>query len=181
MEHLSTVYTAIIEQLPLQISYKPFLGEVTNFGFSSYLLKEYNNRWFVFGIKDGEKTITNLAIDRIGSISKPTTPFTFNQHFNPEDYFHDIIGVTKLENKDKIEIQLRFTVKRGQYVKSKPLHHSQKIIKENTKSLLLQIDVIPNYELMSVILSFGSDVEVVGPKSYRKEIADAIQRAAQVY
>ena len=48
-------------------------------------------------------------------------------------------------------------------VKTKQIHHSQVITKENLKYLEIQLFLIVNYELKKLIWSFGDSVIVVEP------------------
>ena len=74
-------------------------------------------------------------------------------------------------------MQLRFTEKRYPYVRSKPLHPSQREIEACT----ITIEVIPTLELKQQILSFGADVEVLTPQKLREEIAEQLRAASLTY
>jgi predicted DNA-binding transcriptional regulator YafY len=62
-----------------------------------------------------------------------------------------------------------------------PLHLSQRIVKESEDYTVISINVKVNKELESLILSFGSDVEVISPQSFRERIADKIKLMNQKY
>ena len=71
-----------------------------------------------------------------------------------DDYFSDFIGVTKLESKSvQIKI-LIMDIVQAAYIRTKPIHQTQKQIKQVTGGFETSIDVIPNYELEKLILSF---------------------------
>ena len=74
---------------------------------------------------------------------------------------------------------MRFSTNRFPYVVSKPIHGSQKTISPNEG--LISLDVIPNRELESIILSFGDDVEVLAPESLRRAIALRTKRLFMKY
>ena len=97
---------------------------------------------------------------------------------NFEHYFDNIIGVTLLDLK-KEKIKLRFTPQRFPYVMTKSIHSSQKIV--DIDNGIIEVCVIPNKELEALILSFGCDVEVLSPDSYREYIAKKILQANQMY
>ena len=51
IEHFSTLYNAVQNKTPLEIRYKDFKSEEPyTYIFHPYYLKEYNNRWFLFGL-----------------------------------------------------------------------------------------------------------------------------------
>jgi predicted DNA-binding transcriptional regulator YafY len=66
------------------------------------------------------------------------------------------------------------------YVLSKPIHSSQ-ISKNTTDGLLVRIEVIPNFELEQLILSFGESVQVVSPNALKENILSRIQNSLSNY
>ena len=146
-----------------------------------YYVKQYNNRWFLMAMDNEKHYITNLALDRIISVQvDDKISFIPNGTVDFEHYFDDVIGVT-IPPKDVVKqtLKLRFTKRQFPYVVSKPLHPSQIILDEDDG--VLSIEVIPNYELDQLILSFGPDVEVLEPLSYRRLIKDKIQKSLMYY
>lgn len=95
-------------------------------------------------------------MDRIQSFEEHYFPFNENFKIKPSDYFKDIVGVTRLD-KPIETIRLKFKKPRANYVMTKPIHPSQKVIEESNAEVSLEIKVIPNKELESIILSFGKD------------------------
>lgn len=89
-----------------------------------------------------------------------------------EDYFYDIIGVTRIQGKEPEEIKLWFSPTSAPYVSTKPLHHSQKTKWLAAGELEIRIRVIPNYELETVILSFGENVKVLEPEWLMEKIKE---------
>ena len=99
--------------------------------------------------------------------------FIPNESIDFEHYFDDVIGVTiPPRSVEKLTIHLQFSEKQFPYITSKPLHSSQKVIDRENR--ILCIEVKPNYELDHQILSFGNDVEVLSPASYRQHIHEIL-------
>ena len=65
------------------------------------------------------------------------------------------------------------------YVLSKPIHYSQEL--EDETEGIVSIDVIPNKELISELIWFRDDVEVLSPESLREEIKEKIAEMYQKY
>lgn len=63
------LFSAIASQQALEIKYKPFGRPLKTYSFHPYLLKQYNNRWFLIGCIEGRSYITNLPLDRIEDIA----------------------------------------------------------------------------------------------------------------
>lgn len=170
IEFLSQLYDAIINERVLNVEYQDFKSEEPfTLTFHPYYLKQYNNRWFVFGLNEEHDVPTwNLALDRIESIEVTRKEY---QHTDIDwnDYFYDIIGVTRYQDKEPESVVLEFTKDVAPYVQTKPLHPSQKTEWVDGK-LRVTIEVIPNYELEALILSFGRKVKVLEPTVLRERI-----------
>ena len=91
----------------------------------------------------------------------------------------NIIGVTIERNAMVEEVKLKFSEHRFPYVLTKHLHKSQKTIDEMEH--IIQINVIPNKELVALILQYGNDVEVLSPQSLRDQIRIKIQEMIKKY
>ena len=180
MEHFSLLYNAAQKQLPLQITYQDFKAEQPyTFIFHPYYLKQYNNRWFLFGLhEETMKFDWNVAIDRIISIETSNAKFIPNTKINWNDYFSDMIGVSKPIDGKIEEVVLHFNQLTGKYMENKPLHETQKHKWINDETLEVKIKVIPNYELARLILSYGDSVKVISPSFLKdnilKKLSDTI-------
>lgn len=171
LEFLNPLISYIKNETQLIVNYQSFkTSEPIEFDLSPYFLKRYNQRWFLFGQVKGYDSLTNLALDRIESIDLSTSEFLPNNLYNWVEYFDDMLGVSRPPNGVLTKFQLKFTSEQAPYIKTKPIHGSQKVISENNNSLVVQIEVIPNYELESLILSFGSDCEIISPIAFRDRI-----------
>ena len=180
LEFLSNIIDSTINHQPLDIDYCTFKGNKIKMLIHPYYVKQYNGRWFLFGLDDGHERIANTALDRIQHINNASVAFKKNDSVDFKTYFNDIIGVTiPGENVKKESIILRFTKERFPYIVSKPIHQSQRIIeRENYK---VEIQVKPNRELYQQIFSFIPDVEVVSPKWFRDEITEKIKDNLKKY
>lgn len=177
VRYLSDLFNAIINHQPLRINYRKFNGEERRWVIHPYYIKQYNNRWFLLGLNNERNVITNIPLDRITGIYNIGIPYKYTD-INFEEYFDDVIGVTI--NEAEIEtIVLKFTPERYPYVFSKPLHVSSKYI--DPENHLVEIKVIPNKELESLIFSFGNQVEVLSPQWFREKIAEIAKGLAEIY
>jgi predicted DNA-binding transcriptional regulator YafY len=76
---------------------------------------------------------------------------------------------------------IRISNNRFNYIKTKPLHLSQHVISEDNGHTTISINVKINKELIALILSFGSDIEVLSPASLRAEIIKKIHAMSYNY
>ena len=135
----------------------------------------------MFALDDEMRYISNFALDRIISVDvEEGVPFITNDDIDFEHYFDDVIGVTIPPKEfQKETIILKFTENEFPYVKSKPMHISQRI--ENEEEGIISIEVRANYELDQQVLSFGPDVEVIAPDSYRTHIRQKLADNLKYY
>ncbi|MDX5397843.1 MAG: WYL domain-containing protein, partial [Hymenobacteraceae bacterium] len=135
-------------------------------------------RWFVFGLnEENQSPYWNLALDSIKGITETQRDYQFTA-IDWEAYFDDFIGVTRQPDRELELIKLRFAPEQAPYIKTKPLHASQKYVSDTATGLEISIEVIPNYELEKLLLSFGEAVEIVEPKTLRAKIKQRHQQAA---
>lgn len=171
VEFITPLYNAIIYNQTLEILYKSFKSdEAQIIIFHSYHLKQYNNRWFLFGKYSDFENITNLALDRITTIKISKEIYIPNTKINFDEYFEDIIGVSRTKNQDLIKITMNASTSVAPYIKTKPLHGSQRKIKEDRCGYTFSIEVIPNFELEKMILSFGEELTVIKPNEFSHKI-----------
>ncbi|MCB9282949.1 MAG: WYL domain-containing protein [Lewinellaceae bacterium] len=174
----------MLRRRPVQIHYHPFnFDEGVGIVFHPYLLKEFNNRWFVMGWNETEGALWNLALDRIQAIEVlPDHPFQANTSLDAQTYFRDIIGVTLPADMEKEIVRFQLAPSRAPYVDTKPLHHSQRRTATLPDGRVeFEIEVIPNLELESLLLSFGPDLEVLSPASLRERLGKALKAAVARY
>lgn len=180
IKYLESISEAINKEQVIEIDYKDFRNEEPyTLNFHPYYLKQYNNRWFAFGLNETAQISTwNVPLDRIEKIDY------VNTRYIPSDtewyeYFYDIVGVTRLD-KEVEEVVLKFTKEQAPYILTKPIHPTQKTYWLDN-SLIVNINVIPNFELNTLILSFGDRVKVLSPNSLGKQIKLITSRMAESY
>ena len=179
LRFLSDLINYIIRKQPVSVVYHPFGKAPLHWTIHPYYLKQHNNRWFLLGYNEEYGDMSVVALDRIESVEVADIPFVRNRQFDFDAYFRNIIGVTLEEGKTVEHIRLKFSAHRLPYVLSKPIHHSQQL--EDEKEGILSLDVIPNKELISELIWFGQDVEVLSPLSLRQEIQEKIAEMYQIY
>lgn len=183
LEYLSDVIDAVSNHQPLKIEYHNYKngGKDILFVIHPYYVKQYNNRWFLFGLDNKRKCISNLALDRIVSIQVVSdVAFIPNETIDFDSYFDNIVGVSiPNDGVEKENIILRFTESRFPYITSKPIHKSQTVV--NEEECTISLNVKPTRELEQQILSFGSDVEVLSPVAFRTQIAEKISENYKKY
>lgn len=180
LNFLSPLFEAVVGKQALCITYQPYGKEAYDSIVHPYFIKQYNNRWFLFGYSPGRvhTNIVNMPFDRILKIAPAGVPYVENTFCDFEEFFDDFIGVTKTDN-ELMDIVLKVEPSRLPYILSKPLHPSQR--NRRAAEGIVEIKVIPNRELYQQLLSFGPDVEVLEPGGVRQEMARFAQSMAEKY
>jgi predicted DNA-binding transcriptional regulator YafY len=129
---LEPLFNAIINKIPQKIRYKSFKKDNESITvLHPYFLKQFNQRWYVFGKSENYNNISVRSLDRIIEIKDANVPYIENYDYDFEEYFEDIIGINRGKNSKTELITLHFLPQKSPYIKTKPLHGSQKMIKED--------------------------------------------------
>lgn len=182
LEHFKLIFYSIINKRVLRLSYTPFGREQRTILVSPYYIKQYSNRWFVVGKRDDFNRLSNFALDRIDSVEETAGDYE-QSNINFEEYFSDIVGVSMVD-KPSIRVVLKVNKKSIGYITTKPIHESQQanptLLEDGTWQVILN-SVQSNYELKSLLLSFGNEIEIVAPESLRDEMKEIIESMYGIY
>lgn len=183
LNFLDSLYQAIIKKIVLKITYKSFTSrEESSFLFHGYILKEFNNRWFLVGRRKQTAPISNLALDRIISIDFDFQAEYIDTAFDAEIFYKNVVGVTVNMGLQPRKIELLIDKINAPYVVTKPLHSSQRVIKTNEDgSILVHLFLIENYELHRLLLGFGCGLEVISPEKLRQQITENLRKSIENY
>lgn len=177
------VFNAIVNKSVIELKYHPFEREVQTILVSPYHLKQYNNRWFLIGKALGCEYFSNFAIDRIDDIALSNKPYEpLDDDFSFVDYFADVVGVS-VNGTDVHEVILHVSPRDYNYIITKPLHESQTTVStplENGR-YVVKLKVQINYELKSLLRSFGTGIEVIAPHELREDMKNSIAELAKLY
>ena len=180
---LNPLYNYIARRQTLRIMYQSFsASQPHEYIFCPYLLKEFRNRWFLFGSKQKDLVLYNLALDRIVSVEPCDKPFRDNPNFDSEHFFDDVIRVSKNIGNKPHNITFWATPEQSKYIITKPLHPSQCLVRHNEDgSCVFRIKVVINFELFSVFMSYGPGIKVLSPRNAFDYMRDKLREAAGYY
>ena len=195
-------FSYILNKQVLELNYNAGFGKPQKRIIHPYFVRQYNNRWFLFGYceqaakeKKPASGILNLPLDRIVSVK--TVPTIYREvsvqdvkDFK-EDYFGDIVGVTRLDSEGPIHLVLRFDFNTGDpkqdnaarrdffYLRTKPFYPyinfpSEKEI-EKTGCAEVSMDIIPNKELEGILLRYADTAKILGDEPFRNKMLGRIR------
>lgn len=162
-ELIPQIVKAIDSNLLIEIDYQKFCDEAPNCKeVEPYLLKEDRHRWYVIGRTLLNKRITTYSLDRIKRLTisdKKFTPIEFD--FN--EYFTYSFGIT-VPDSEPLEVIMSFNRLQGFYLKTLPIHHTQKILIDNENEFRISVKAKPSWEFYEKILGYGGTVKVHSPQ-----------------
>lgn len=183
IEFFTPLFECICQKKVIELQYQSYKDKTTNtYIVHPYYLKEYNQRWFLFALNEGYQNITIFPLDRIKGLRKISAVFVENNKIDFENYFDKIIGVSSNKNGKSTLIVLRVNSEQLPYMLTKPLHHTQKVREHlQNGSAIVSINVIPNFELIQKILSFGERITVLEPETLREKIKHIVENNLKNY
>ncbi len=183
--HIPVLYDAILTKRPLTVIYQSFKARSPQrYIFSPYCLKEFRNRWFVFGRRQGSRLVLNLALDRICSLAAApaNAGFISAPSFDPKTYFDDMVGVTKDPDAKPVKVRFRALPEQVPYIETKPLHKSQMVVERNEDgSAVFQLEVVLNFEIERDLLSYADGIKVLSPEILVKRMRNRLSAAYGQY
>jgi predicted DNA-binding transcriptional regulator YafY len=175
IRYLKPLYLAIKKKQALQITFQGFQDKATStFEFHPHILKQYNNRWFVFGLNN-----TNGNSEWSIPLDERLISFSILEDINYTDsdkdwdsFFRTMVGIVRPPNSKIEKVVLRFHNGRENYFKTKPFQPDYEEFFEEDKKDQVWFETILNKELVQQILSYGRDVAVIEPDGLKKEMKE---------
>lgn len=182
-KYLRPFYHYIRRKTVLKITYQGYGREdERTYEFHPHILKQYNKRWFVFGLNSDENN-SKWSIpldDRLVKIEESENQVYIKSDVDWRSHFNTMIGVVR-PNEAIARVVLKFYNGRKSYFTSKPFHPAHEDFFEEEKKDWVWFDSIINRELVQQILQYGPDVEVLEPPELRQEVAEKVKELSKRY
>ena len=184
IKFLKPFYLAIKKKQVLEITYKAFNdSENKIFEFHPQVLKQYNRRWFVFGINNTKQNNKwSIPLDERLVEFKILKDKEYLVSDNDWDsFFRTMVGIVRPADSKIVNVVLRFHNGREKYFKTKPFHPDADSPVEEGKENQVFFETIINNELIQQILSYGQDVEVLEPEELKVELRNQANKMHEFY
>lgn len=176
LDHFYTLFQAIQNQQALSIDYQGYRQkDSSKFVFHPWYLKQYNNRWFLFGLHGELEVLSNLALDRIIDVLPSACDYILNSKYDFDELFEDVVGVSVDPDVESQMVHLRISIATWPYIQSKPIHGSQKVLQQTKDYVDIQLDIQINHEFSASIFSYMDGIEVLAPSSLRDKFHSRIK------
>ncbi|PXV62800.1 WYL domain-containing protein [Dysgonomonas alginatilytica] len=174
-EYLTAIIEAMRDNIALEITYQSYWRDTpTTFPIEPYFVKVFKQRWYVIAYSQGPQKIMIYALDRIRKLSLIDRYFELPKEFDSEEYFYNYFGIINDENSPPCKVKISANTYQAEYLKSLPLHHSQKEIEINEKFSVFQYYIHPTFDFRKELLSMGAEIEILEPIWFREEIREVI-------
>lgn len=146
-----------------------------------YALKEFRNRWYLLANEEDGKEfrIKTFGLDRISDLEIHNKTFK-KQNVDIEEMFTNSFGITSTLNRKPETIVLSFDWEQGNYVKSLPIHHSQKVLVDSENEYKIELTLVPTYEFYQELLTHAERLRIEKPLSVRKEYLKFLKKAQEM-
>lgn len=179
--HLTPIIEAMRDGVKIRIMYQSFhSAEPSTFILAPYCVRVFRQRWYVLGTSEKGKELRLYGLDRILNTERTTTPFVLPPNFDAEAFFANGYGVTVDERKPEI-VRISVDAYQANYLRSLPIHPSQEETERNNDYSVFQFFIVPTYEFIKELLSYGGTLEVLSPKWLRKEMKQEARTMNEIY
>ena len=179
--HLTPIIEAMRDGVKIRIMYQSFhSAEPSTFILAPYCVRVFRQRWYVLGTSEKGKELRLYSLDRILNTERTTTPFVLPENFDAEAFFANGYGVTVDERKPEI-VRISVDAYQANYLRSLPIHPSQEETERNNDYSVFQFFIVPTYEFIKELLSYGGTLEVLSPKWLRKEMKQEARTMNEIY
>jgi len=196
-DYLLEVLKAMRENRVLAVTYQDYFDkEPRDILLEPYCVRVFRQRWYVIGVMENEPKgdepteltnqgrIRRYALDRVMTLEQTDATFKMPQDFSVDDYFADAFGIiVEPEEYDVETIRMKvYDINhRREYLRSLPLHHSQRETEQAADYSIFEVHLTPTYDFIQIVLAMGDEVEVLTPEYVRQEVKRRVQEMYQRY
>ena len=181
-DHLSTVLEAMKSNNMLHITFKAFtMKEPKRFLVEPYCVKMSAQRWYMLARNTEHKNLRLYSLDRIEAVEISNTRFVLPDDFNAKDYFAEFFGIVLDESVPLQTIILRTDKYHQNYMRTLPLHPTQREIFACDDYADFELKLRPTYDFYMKLMSFGNMIKVLEPKNLQEEICKWLENTIEMY
>ncbi len=145
-----------------------------------YCVKLFKQRWYMVAYSTARQALRTYSLDRILDIQRQAKTFKMPADFSPELFFKNVYGVM-MGNEVPRDIKIRVNAFEANYLRSLPLHHSQKEVFKCLNYSIFTYHLCPEFDFQMELLSKGEEVEVLEPATLRQTIATIARKMNEIY
>ena len=195
---LGTLFALISNKKVVDVEYEPFGEKSRTIRLYPYLIKQYNDRWYLIGTPLATEEFpyradfyVNLPLDRMKDV-KAVDGIDYidcDEYF--EERYEDIVGITWMKEEELTSIVIAVKNFYTGYVDTKPLHGSQVKLPVAEQAAMHEkysafdgytfysLTLKPNRELYNTIYRSGDNVILVSPGKIREKMIQELSASLE--
>ena len=181
---LSTIVSAMKEGRYLYATYQGFnRAEPHSFLLAPYCLRVNLQRWYLVGKPEDHPEETEprvYALDRMKDLVQVEKPFELPKNFKPNEFFIHQYGIDRSITEPQ-DIRIKVNAYDAKFLRSLPLHHSQREVEQNDQYVIFTYHIAPTYDFIMELRKFGSKLEVLAPEKLRADFAQEVDAMKALY
>ena len=178
-QYLDTIIRAIKTNHRLLMGYKKFEAEGYEKVVCPYTLKLFRQRWYLLALND-EDQMRIYALDRITMVELRDETFEMPADFSAQTYFSEYFGVLTTDI-PMAHVILRAHKWMPNYLRTLPLHHSQRELSSTADYTDFSYDIRPTSDFLGELLRHSNGIEVLQPQELREEMRQMIAETLKRY
>lgn len=177
---IQKVLRSIKQRRKVRFSYSlPRLGgKEAEYLAEPYFLKQSQNRWYLVAMVEG--ILKCFELGRFVSFKVLDEEFSRDESVQAENLFRDCFGIWDDPKMSVEDIRLRFSPLDGRFIKTLPIHFSQKIVAETNEYVEVTLRLKITNDFVMALLSRSSSIEILAPQSLKDRMnaiwATALER-----
>ena len=180
--HLAALLEAMRENHAVTITYCRFnRTESHKFAIEPYCVKLFEDRWYVLARNVQYDDLRIYGLDRIADLEVTADTFRLPKDFSASDYFSNYYGIVTDKGMKPQRIVIRAYGSHIPYIKSLPLHHSQRLLEDNGEYADFEFFLTPTYDFVMRLLHVGAMMEVISPETLRKTMKGWVSDMYNLY
>lgn len=143
-----------------------------------YALKEFKNRWYLLANEvDGKDFfVKTFGLDRISDVEVNSKTFK-KQEVDIDKLFVNSFGIISTLDQIPEKIIISFDYEQGKFIKTLPIHHSQKVLIDNDSEYRIELTLVPTYDFYQELLTHTGRMKIISPDNVRDKYFEFIKSA----
>ena len=147
-----------------------------------YFLRTWEQRWYLVAEPDNHHHgISIFALERMDNITLTEEKMTPTHDITVEEYFDGSFGANHSDEQKPDIIRIKVYGQQVEYIKTLPIHESQKEVEINPEWSIFEYRLVPCYNFYQQLLWHREKLEVLEPQYVRDEIKISIQKMLEHY
>ena len=179
---LNPIIDAMKQNRKLVLTYRKFgQEEPYTITVEPYAIKVFKQRWYLLAKNYKRSLPTIYAMDRMLNVQETDELFEFPEDFSTERFFKDFYGVLCHADEEVERIVIRAYPPLTHYLRTLPLHHSQKELQSTPEYADFEFYLHPTFDFLQELFAQTHEVEVLEPLRLRNSMKEYLLKALKRY